>query len=323
MIDWPDVPLHVGKFYMYHLDSGWKGYPQFLKYTPIGISKKEELLAMPNGSSRPTRNSHPELAGFLVDATTQGRNGYDAEFDKKIRKKQSHWFISIADIEKRELLSMPTGCKKPINPMINKIAGSLGRFTSPQSQSYDANFDKEIRVKQPRWFVKIAETKKQQLLSMPRGCKRPSGAHPLWSALNEYTNQNRHSYNAEFDKTIKKRQPHWFVTQRQVAAQKRAELLRLKRGSKKPEHLKGSLQNYISKTSRCYDSIFDKTIRRRQPHWFIDKAEQKKMQLLALPKGCKRPNQKKHPLGAALSNYTAKESSFNKAIRKKQPGWFK
>jgi len=57
-------------------------------------------------------------------------------------------------------------------------------------------------------------------------------------------------------------------------------------------------------------------------------AEYKQLLLASAKRGELRPNQKKHPLGGALSDYTSKSSNsydpvFDKQIRKEAPHWFK
>jgi hypothetical protein len=56
-------------------------------------------------------------------------------------------------------------------------------------------------------------------------------------------------------------------------------------------------------------------------------AAEKKAEILALPPGSPRPNHRKHPLGPALSNYTAQngaayDPAFDAAVRSRFPHWF-
>lgn len=67
--------------------------------------------------------------------------------------------------------------------------------------------------------------------------------------------------------------PDWFVTQTEIANQKKNELLRMARdGENRPSHdgtrLGQALSNYTRRSSEAHDPVFDKAIRRLRPDWF-------------------------------------------------------
>jgi hypothetical protein len=90
-----------------------------------------------------------------------------------------------------------------------------------------------------------------------------------------------------------------------------------------------SLSSYTRKNHDCYDSEFDKQIRKLAPHWFVDKVLEKKKKLIEMAKrGHPRPHASNHPLGKAFNSYIGKTHSsydpeFDKKIRKLAPNWFR
>jgi hypothetical protein len=139
---------------------------------------------------------------------------------------------------------------------------------------------------------------------------------------------------------LKKRVVGWdsfvaaFEEKSMTSKGKKKELLSMPKGCPRPFQRKHPLgvvlAAYTGKNSRCYDPGFDRTIRKRQPQWFVDGAKEKKRQILALRVGSPKPISYKHPLGMALKSYTLKshtnksyDPEFDKAIRARQPGWFK
>ena len=201
----------------------------------------------------------------------------------------------------------------------------LSRYTNKTSCSYDPDFDRDVRIRHPEWFVDTAEEKKRELLAMSVGCVRPSCRTFLGLALHYYIREMSSSYDPVFDRAIKERQPGWFVD---TVEENKKKLLAMSIGCKRP-HAKTSigvaLCTYIYKGSDSYDPEFEEDIRKHQPGWWS--ADEKKKQLLALPIECDRPIKGKHSLGVAIGTYTNKssgsyDSSFDVAIKKRQPSWF-
>ena len=220
-----------------------------------------------------TRDELEALKALIVTSLehsiSEKSSGYNFEFEKAIRERQPRWFENTADTKKAQLLSLPVGCQRP-NRRTHSLAGALNSYISPNSESYDAEFDKAIRERQPGWFPTPPTKKKEELLAMPVGCNRPAqNKHPLGYVLGHYTNQSSKVYDPEFDKAIRERQPKWFEDSMSV---NKEELLAMPVGCKRPNKRKHRLGNvlgfYTNPSSKTYDPEFDKAIRKRQPQWF-------------------------------------------------------
>jgi len=282
---------------------------------------KQALLAMPVGCERPQlRKSH--LGRALVNYTCKS-SIYDSDFDREIRARQPGWFVDTVEGHKTALSQMPEGCQRPSQKK-SRLGKVLCIYTNKNNKRYDLEFDREIRAKQPGWFVDTVKEKQQRLLEMPVGCKRPDGV--LGQALNNYSWIKNRCFDPKFVKVIRARQPGWF---RHTADNKRM-LLAMPVGHSRPDygtHEYSALYVYTNKKRTGYDPEFDSAIRAKHPDWFVNQTKEKKKQLLTMPAGCVRPSQKRHPLGLSLGRYTNKtnggyDPAFDEAIRKKQPGWF-
>lgn len=119
-----------------------------------------------------------------------------------------------------------------------------------------------------------ADHNKQLLLKMVRrGEPRPSQKTKIGKALSEYTKPSSSCRDSKFDRLIRKIRPDWFLSQTEIADQKKKELIKMaKNGEKRPSHDKTKLgqclSNYTRKSSPAYDPVFDKQIRKIAPHWF-------------------------------------------------------
>jgi hypothetical protein len=128
----------------------------------------------------------------------------------------------------------------------------------------------------PELSKKISSTehKKQILEEMARKKEpRPSQKTNIGRALSEYTKPSSIMYDAKFHKKMKKLRPDWFLSQSEVADQKKKQLIKMaKNGENRPSHdktrLGQALSNYTRKSSHVYDPVFDKTIRKLRPDWF-------------------------------------------------------
>jgi hypothetical protein len=256
--------------------------------------------------------------------TNKSSSCYDPDFDKAIRECHPSWFVDTAEEKKKELLAMPKGCERP--EAQSRLGRSLAVYINPSQGSFDPDFAKNIKAKQLDWF-NDAKGNKEKILAMLTGSKRPNSKTPLGRAFPNYITEDSTSYDAVFTKQIKERQPGWFV---RTSVKKKCLLLAMPIGCERPvakKHPLGALLlNYTSECSNCYDPDFTKRIKKRQPGWFVDTVAENKKKLLAMPIGCDRPIQKKHPLGIALVSYTCKgscfDAGFTKKIKRRQPGWF-
>ncbi len=233
--------------------------------------KKKQLIEMAKrGDSRPSDPTSP-LKQALSRYTSKNSTAYYPEFDKEIRQLAPQWFIDTTAKKKKQLIAMAKrGEPKP--KVIDHLGSALKSYTSPKNNSYNPEFDKEIRRLAPQWFVKTSDEKKKQLLAMAKnGDPRPTvRSHPLGSSLLCYTNKNKGTYDPKFNKEIRRSAPQWFIDK--IAEKKKQLIAMAKSGDPKPpfgKHLLGEpLCRYTSKRHCLYDSEFDKEIKKLAPHWF-------------------------------------------------------
>jgi molybdenum-dependent DNA-binding transcriptional regulator ModE len=177
--------------------------------------------------------------------------------------------------------------------------------------------------------VSSVNYKKQKLIDMANSGKaKPTTKTKLGKLLSNYTNKASPTYDAKFDKTIRKLAPNWFISTSQIMKDNLIEMAINKKPKPSRKTKMGrALSEYTKKSSRCFDSDFDKTIRKIAPNWFISKSQITKDKLVEMAKnGEPRPSQKTK-LGRALSEYTKKSSrcfdaNFYKTINKLRPDWF-
>jgi len=296
------------------------------------VQKKQRLLEM-------ARKEHPipkvrthNLGIFLRIYTNPKNPCYDSNFSTEIRNLRPDWFISQFDVasdKKQQLLEMA----KNGEPRPNDKKHELGIAFNHYMRS-DPEFNAEIRRLRPDWFISTSNIAKQQLLEMARnGEPRPNDKkHELGSTLSSYTNPKNGCYNPEFDKEVRELRPDWFISQFDVASEKKQQLLEMARNCepkpKRKTKLGSVFNNYICTVSKCYDPKFAAEIRNLRPDWFISTSNIAKQQLLEMAKnGEPRPNNKKHELGGMLSSYTSLKNGcynpeFDKEIRNLRPDWF-
>jgi hypothetical protein len=122
--------------------------------------------------------------------------------------------------------------------------------------------------------VSYSDFNKQKLIEMAINRKpRPSQKTKMGRVLSEYTKKSGDCFDVDFYRSIRKIRPDWFVSQKQIANQKKKKLIEMaKNGKKRPAYEKTrlgqALSNYTRKSSTVYDPIFDKTIRKLRPDWF-------------------------------------------------------
>ena len=320
------------------------GWGDFCLSKPERASQKKHILLQmaKNGEPRPHLTEH-DLGRVLGFYTNVNNGCYDPEFDKQIRELRPDWFISRserASQKKQNLLQIAKNGKPRPKQKKHGWGGMLCLYTNSKHACYDPEFDKKIRELRPDWFVTQsdgANQKKQQLLEMAKnGEPRPSQSHKLGRSFYTYTKSKEGCYDPEFSQQIKKLRPDWFVTQSDIANQKRQQLLEMaKNGEPRPhrtEHDAGRvLVFYTSAGNGCYDLEFDKQIRELRPDWFISRSDgviQKKQRLLQMAKsGELRPHPTEHDLGRVLGFYTSAangcyDPEFDKQIRELRPDWF-
>jgi hypothetical protein len=220
-----------------------------------------------------------------------------------------------------------------------QLGGSLHSYKNRSSHAYRPELEARWRVVAPQWFSaadpdgKKAELKAMALRGEPRPAAQGKNKHPLGRALRDYTHPSSKSYDPVFTAEIKALRPDWFVD---TVMLKKTELKAMAmRGEPRPsagpnnKHPLGrALCNYTHLSSKSYDPVFDREIRALRPDWFVDTVMLKKTELKAMAlRGEPRPNQKKHPLGTVLCEYTNPGSNmydpvFDQEIRALRPDWF-
>ena len=171
-------------------------------------TKKALLLALEPGTARPRHDENYSMANALKAYTCPTGPSYDPVFAAVIREKHPDWFYprNMAEIL-ADLLALPTGAPQPKRPdPVGRIFRECTRRTGPL---YDAKFDARIRKQQPDWFKTPADHKKEEMLALPVGTRRPT-TRPLGTALTRYTCPKNPSYDADFDVAIRKKHPRWF-----------------------------------------------------------------------------------------------------------------
>ena len=113
--------------------------------------KKELIKMAKNKEHRPSRHRPPKTLGnCLCNYTSRSGKSYDAEFDKKIRALAPSWFEKTKN-KKLQLMQIAE-LNQPRPKSKYPLYKALGHYTSVKSTSYDAKFDKEIRLLRPDWF---------------------------------------------------------------------------------------------------------------------------------------------------------------------------
>jgi len=183
---------------------------------------------------------------------------------------------NTADINKKLLLEMAKNGEDKPNYK-TKLGCVLSNYRNKSGKSYDPIFTNQIIKLRRDWFIGVSETSNQNkklLLKIAKNKKgKPNHKTKLGRALVNYTNKLSKSYDPIFTNQIRKLIPDWFVTQYDVAKQKKEKLLEMaKNGEDRPNQKKSKLgcvlSNYTNKSRKYYDPIFTKQIRKLRPDWF-------------------------------------------------------
>ena len=319
-------------------------YGEFAKHIPelkgllsSSAYKKQQLLKMA-GRGEPKPRRRTKIGEAFVNYTQKGSKFYDPAFTKQIGKIAPDWFLSKSEYKKQQLLEMARkGEPKPKHK--HRLYYGFYDFTWSKSRRFDKDFTKEIRSIRPDWFLSNSDHKKQILLDMAsKGEPRPKRlkdfrkseskiAHAFFSYIRKDGN-----YDPAFTKQIKKLAPHWFVSQSDIAKQKKKQIL-LMASKGEPRPLNGDplgeiFFRHAFEGKFGYDPAFAKQIRKLAPHWFPkpETDDQKKKKLLEMAKeGKSKPSSNK--LAKSLGDFVNRKSKsfdrvfFNK-IKKITPRWF-
>lgn len=146
----------------------------------------------------------------------------------------------------------------------------LWEYTNKKSKSFDAEFGKKIQTIAPSWLVSVSDKNKKKLIELAQTGKPLSflGTN-LKKALRRYTAQNSKSFDAGFNKIIRKLAPDWFVNSAEKNKKRLFEMARAKEPRPSSKTALGSvLCNYTNMCSHCYDPKFNQGIREMNPDWF-------------------------------------------------------
>jgi hypothetical protein len=130
-------------------------------------------------------------------------------------------------------------------------------------------------IPQLKLLISPGEQKRRLLFQMAkRGDPRPTQKTAIGRSLSQYTSPANTSYKKDFHDKIRKIRPDWFLSQTQIADQKKKELLDMaKRGDPRPSHDKTkigqALSNYTRKSSAVYDAAFHRKLMKLRPDWFV------------------------------------------------------
>ena len=216
----------------------------------------------------------------------------------------------------------------------SKGSQKIGGWIKTQRRAYKKGELSRRRVQKleqiPGWDWSVlsrnSSGNKIKLLELARAGKpKPLNKTKLGMYLKSYVQENA-SYDAEFDKRIRKLAPQWFVKSVEIKKKKLLEMAR--NGEPRPSSKTTTLgQALCSYTGCVYDAEFDNQIRKLAPQWFVKSSDVNKARLLEMARnGEPRPHGQTSRLGRALTHYTSKsrvvyDASFDAKIRKAAPHW--
>jgi hypothetical protein len=301
---------------------------------------ESEYLPVKKPSTVSKNDEERKLACVLKNYIYEGSDAYDAEFDAEIRALQPDWFLRTKKPKERKrdlLIRARSGQDKPNNATEARIAAILNSYINKNSSSYDAGFDREIRLAAPSWFENSIERSKRKLMVLAKeGIKRSDMRRTdasLVSSLNKFTSKKNKYYDSHFNRVIRSLRPDWFNT----ADAKKTELLRLAEGdatrplkssnNPKTKQLALALRNYTVPSSQAYDPVFQAKITSAAPDWF-KRTSVTNEELLALANsGARKPLKKsadraEQRLANGLRRRMSEDKSFAARIKKMRPDWF-
>lgn len=136
-------------------------FPGWLK-TRKTKENKELLLALAKeGKDRPSLDS--ELGKALKRYTYSLGVSFDIQFDNQIRSIRPDWFreasVSSSAQKKRQLIELAkSGGKRPTSR--TQLGKCLISYLSKTQKTYDPNFESEIKLIRPDWFLKKEKIQK-------------------------------------------------------------------------------------------------------------------------------------------------------------------
>jgi hypothetical protein len=182
----------------------------FVSSTEKANQKKQILIQMmKNGKDKPKQTT--KLRQAFDSYITKSYSCYDPIFVKAGMKLRRDWFTRSSNDNKKTLIKMARdGKDKPLQK--TKLGLAFVRYTHKSGgSSYDENFTKIIKDLNPSWIIKSSFINKQQLIEMASSGKdKPGSKSKEGRLLSNYTTKTSVTYDASFDKTIRKLRTNWF-----------------------------------------------------------------------------------------------------------------
>ena len=128
----------------------------------------------------------------------------------------------------------------------------------------------------PHWFFPVSELRDQAMVELleiaENGGDKPVSKDKLFGYFVRLTKPSSTSYNAKFDKKIRKLVPHWFFSVLELRDQAMAKLLEMAENGEdkilQSHDLHPRFRSYTSRSSTSLNGKFDKKMRKLAPHWF-------------------------------------------------------
>lgn len=191
-----------------------------------------------------------------------------------------------------------------------------------------------------------AEEKKRVLLEMcksgkpkPERNSKDRYIRTLADMLSHYTTPSSQIYDESFTSTVISINPRWVGT---MSSRLQSKILSLPLGSPRPSKVSPDpltkqmgrvLQNCLKPRHRKYHQKFVDAVKTKFPHWFVDRGEETRLQILAMPVGSPRPSFRKgvtaneRKLAGAIGMYSSPahpsyRAAFHRAMKERHPSWF-
>lgn len=255
---------------------------------------------------------------------------------RKIAFLKKHNFVfvlpdKVANRKKMFLLMAENGEPKP--KYNTKLGGFLHHYLSKKGPNYDPVFEESLKKANPSWVCSGSTTIKNMLLKMAEnGEPKPQANTKLGVYLYRYLQKSGQCYDPVFEESLRKVNPSWLVRSIDYNKEKLLEMAR--NGEPRPTlktKIGVCLSSYTRKSSAIYDPVFEESLRKVNPSWFItqhDKVAQNKEMYLEMARNGEPKPSVRTKEGWVLASYLNKkckcyDAEFDAEIRRLAPHWFK
>lgn len=173
-------------------------------------------------------------------------------------------------LRKEKLLTMAKrGGKRP--SWKTKLGAFLSQAVCQGTKRYDPEFERAIKALAPRWFPKLRNASNQsEILQLAEVRKsKPKPTTKLGALLASFITPSSYRYDPGFAKKLAAIRPEWVKSSSQLKKDKLLEIANI--GGGRPRYgttLGAALNNYLNRSNKAHDPIFEAKIRRAAPHWF-------------------------------------------------------